>query len=178
MLSNHFLIFVSFVVWLLVDVEVGSFGVPVGVAHFVFFFKVFLRSPCVTLCVGVLFWGEWSFVFWDVHLIFSHQVVDSTILLIFEPSVRHTKIIVWMNTHWQLSWNWIPWVLMHFPNWCITEDHTGHLIVSTCWPQYLSLFSFGISNDLSTYISLVGLIENIDSEVHNKVSEINLFLWG
>lgn len=155
----------------------SAFRIPVGVTHLVFFFKVFLGSPSFIRAVGVLLCWEWSLIFWDVNLIFSHQVVNSGVLLIFKPGVRHSKIVIWMYTHWQFSWNWIPRVFVHFPNWSISKNHLSHLIICSWRPKDFCLLSLWISYDLATNISLICFIENINTEVNDKVSEINFFVW-
>jgi len=155
----------------------GAFGVPVGVAHLVFFFKIFLGPPSFTWAVGVLLWREWSLIFWYVNLIFSHQIVNSGVLLIFKPGIRHSQIVIRMNTHWKFSWNWIPRVFVHFPNWSIAKNHLSHLIIGAWWPENFSFLSLWISHNLATNISLVCFVKNINTKVNNKVSEINFFVW-
>lgn len=66
---------------------------------------------------------------------------------------------------------------MHFPNWCITENHHSHLIISSRWPKNLNLFSLRVCYNLSRKISLITLIEHVNSVINDEICEINLFFW-
>mmetsp|Transcript_21722 Transcript_21722/g.20823 ORF Transcript_21722/g.20823 Transcript_21722/m.20823 type:complete len:205 (-) Transcript_21722:182-796(-) len=124
----------------------------------------------------VLLRWERSLIFRNVDLILSHQVVDPRVHLILEPTVRDSQVIVWVDSDGQFSWNGIPRVLMHLPNWCIAIDHHGHFIEGGSWPKDLNLLSLGVGNDLSGHISLVGLIEDIQAQVHSQVSIVDFFI--
>jgi len=60
-----------------VDIVVGILRVPGWITHFVLFGQVLLWSPHILAAVWVLFTGEWSLVLRDIHLIFSHKVVQT-----------------------------------------------------------------------------------------------------
>jgi len=157
---------------------VSIVGVPVGIAHGIFFGKILLGSPHLLRAVRVLLCREWTLVFWDVDLILGHQVMNTRILLVLEEGVGDTEIVIGMNTDGQLTWNRIPRVLVHFPDRGVTICHHGHFIISTGRPQDFNLLTLGVSNDLSANISLVSFIEDIDSHIDDKVRVINLFIGG
>ena len=98
MLSDGLAIAGSLVVFSVVDVVVSVLGIPVGVTHLVFLDEVLLRFPYVVVAVGVLRRGERSYVFRNVHLVLSHEVVDPRVHLVLEESVGNTQIIVRMNS--------------------------------------------------------------------------------
>jgi len=131
MLSKSLLVFFALEVFLVVNIVVRSFWVPVVVAHLVLFLEVFLRPPPFRRAVGVLGRWEWAFVLWDIHLILGHQIVQPGILLVFKESVGNSKIVVGMNDQRKLTWNWIPRVFVHFPDRGITKDHLSHLIIGS-----------------------------------------------
>ena len=172
------LISISFEVFLVVDVEVGVLWIPVWIAEGVFLLQVFLRSPEFLAAVRVLLRGERSRVLWDVHLILRHQVVDTVVHFVLEEGVRNTEIVVRLHSDWQLTWNRIPRVLVHFPNWCTSEGHHGHLVVSCSWPKDLNLLSLRVGHDLTGEVCLVAFVEHVDTVVNNQVCEVNFFFWG
>lgn len=165
-------------VLLLVDVVVGVLGVPVWIAEGFFLLQVFLWSPELLAAVWILLSWEWTSILRDVHLILRHHVMDTVVHFVLEEGVGNTEIIVWLHSNWQLTWNRIPWVLVHFPDWCTAEGHHGHLIVGCSWPKDLHLFSLRVGHDLSGKVSLIALVEHIDTVVDDKVSEVNFFFWG
>ena len=81
-----------------VDIVVGVSRVPVRIAHRILVCQIFLRSPHVFRAVRVRCAREWTLVFWDVHLIFGHEVVNTGVLLVLEPSIGNTKIVVRVDT--------------------------------------------------------------------------------
>lgn len=162
----------------IVDVEVGVLGVPLWIAEAVLFLQVFLWSPELGTAVRVLLCWERSGVLWDVHLIVRHHVVDTVVHLVLEEGVGHTQVVVWLHSDGQLTGDWIPRVLVHLPNWCITESHLGQLIVGGSRPQDLDLFALGIGDDLSGKVCLVTLVEDIESIVDDQVGEVDLLLRG
>jgi hypothetical protein len=83
-----------------------------------------------------------------------------------------------MNSDWQLSRNRIPRILMHFPNRGVSKHHLCHLIISGRWPKDLNLLSLRVGDDLSSEISLITFIENIDTVVYHDISKINFLIWG
>lgn len=166
------------VVFFLVDVVVGALWIPFGVAQLVIFLEVLLWSPHLLGAVWVLLGGEWSDILWDEHLIVNHHVVNSGVHLVFEPSERHSQVVIWMDTDGQLSWNWIPRVFVHFPDRSIAEHHHGHFIVSAAWPQDLDFLSFRVRNDLATDVGLVCFVEHVDTAVYNQIGEVNLLVWS
>lgn len=113
-----------------IDIEIGVLRVPVGVAHFLLFDEVLLGSPIARGGKRVLGRGEGSSVLRNVHLIISHLVVDSAISLVLEPCEGYLQIVVGVNSDGELTWNGIPRVFMHFPNWSITIGHHGHFVIS------------------------------------------------
>lgn len=163
-------------IWLVVDVVVGVLWIPVGVTHLVFLNKVLLRFPDVAVSMRVLNCREWSGIFRNVHLVLSHDVMQSAVLLVLEPSVRNTQIIIRMNSDGQLSWNGIPRIFVHFPNGGVSIHHLGHFIEGSRGPEDLNFFSLLVSDDLSAHISLISLVENINTKVHNKIGVINFFM--
>lgn len=82
-----------------------------------------------------------------------------------------------MDTNGQLTRNWIPGVLVHFPNGRITERHLCHFIISASRPENFNFFAFRVRNDLTANISLIGLVEDIDSIIYDDVGKVNLFIW-
>jgi len=104
--------------------------------------------------------------------------MNTSILFVLEEGVWDSKIIVWMDSDWQLSWNWIPWVLMLLPNRSITKDHHGHLIIGGRWPEDLNLLSLGIGDNLPREICLISLVEYIDSVIDNYIGIVDLLIWG
>jgi len=163
-------------VLLVVNIVVSVFGVPFGIAHLIFFEEILLRTPHLFRTVRVLRAGEWPLVFGNVHLIVSHEVVNTGVHLVLEPGVWHSQVVIGMNTDRQLSGNRIPGVLVHFPDGGVTVAHLSHLIVGCRGPQDFDLLSLGVGHDLTAAVGLVRFIEHIDSEVHNHVSEVNLFI--
>ena len=103
--------------------------------------------------------------------------MQSRILLVFEPSVGHSEIVVWVNTNGQLTWNWIPRVLMHLPNGRVTIGHLRHFVVSSCGPKHFDLFAFRVGNDLSADVGLICLVEYVDPHIDHHIGEVNLFDW-
>ena len=81
--------------------------------------------------------------------------MNTRVLFILEESVGNTEIIVWMYTDWELTWNRIPWVLVHFPDWGITIGHLRHFVISASWPQHLYFLSLGVGHNLSANVGLV-----------------------
>lgn len=152
----------------------SSFWIPIRITHVIFVGQVFLWSPHFFRAMRILLRWVWPIALGDVDLVLCHQVVQSGILLVFKPCVGHSKIVIWMNTNRQLTWNWIPRILMHLPDWCITISHLSHFIISSCWPEYFYLFSFRVGNDLSTNICLICFIEYINSHVNNHVGIVDL----
>jgi hypothetical protein len=165
-------------VLLVIDIVVSVLWEPVWITHLVFFEQILLGSPQVFVAMWVLLRWEVSNIFWNEHLILSHQVMNTHIHLVLEESVWNTQVVIWMHSQWKLSWNWIPWVLVHFPDWGITESHHGHLIISCCWPENLDLFSLRVGDNLSGEIGLVSFVENVNTVVDDDVSEIDFFFWG
>lgn len=140
-LSEGLLAVLPLEVGFVVDVVMSALWIPVRVPHFVLVLEVLLGSPSLRRAVWVLRRWEWTFILWNVNLILRHQVVQSGVLLVFEPSVRNTEIVVGVDNEGQLTWDWIPRVLVHFPNGRITENHLGHLIIGTRWPENLCLLT-------------------------------------
>jgi len=176
--SEVFVIVFSFEIALVIDIVIGVLWVPVGVAHLVFLHKVVLWSPHFLRAEWIFLGWERSVLLRNIHLILSHQVMNTGIHLVLEEGVRHTEIVVWMNSDWQLTRNWIPWVLMLLPDWGITEGHHGHFIISSRWPKNLNLLSLGIGNNLPAKVCLVSLVEDINTIIDYDISEINFLLWG
>ena len=81
-----------------VDIVVSVFRVPVRIAHRILVRQIFLRSPHVFRAVRVGFAWEWTLVLWDVYLIIGHQVMYTGVLLVLEPSIGDTKIVVRVDT--------------------------------------------------------------------------------
>ena len=81
-----------------VDIVVSIFRVPVRIAHRILVRQILLRSPHVFRAVRIRCAREGTLVFWDVHLIFGHEVVNTGVLLVLKPSVRDTKIVVRVDT--------------------------------------------------------------------------------
>lgn len=171
-------LFLSAEVVLLIDIVMGAFWVPVGVTHVVFVGQVFLWSPHLLGAVWVLLRWERSLALWNVDLVLCHQVMESRIHLVLEPSEGHTEIVVGMDTNGQFTWNGIPRILVHVPNWSVTVGHLRHLIVGSRWPENFNLFSLGVGNDLPADVGLVGLVEDIDAHVDNHVCVVNLLGRG
>jgi hypothetical protein len=165
-------------VFFTINIVVSVFGVPLRVAHLIFFEQVFLRTPHLFRTVRILRSGEGPFVFGDVHLIVTHEVMDSGIHLVLKPGVWDSQIVIGMNTDGKLSGNRIPGVLVHFPNRSVSVAHLSHFIISCRRPKHFDLLSLGVSDDLTAAVGLVGFIEDIDSEVHNHVREVNFFIRG
>ena len=161
-----------------VDVVVGVRRVPVRIAHGILVCKVLLRAPHLLRAVRILLRGERSCVLWDVHLIIGHEVVETRVLLVLEPGVGHTKVVVRMNTDGQLARNRIPRVLVHLPNGRVTVGHLSHLIVSAGGPQNLNLLTFGVGDNLAADIGLVSLIEHINAHVDHHVGVVDFFIWS
>ena len=122
--------------------------------------------------------GEWPLVFGNENLIVSHEVVNTRIHLVFEPSVWHTQVVIGMNTDGELSRNRIPGVFVHFPDGSVTVAHLSHFIVSCRRPQHFDLFSLRVGHDLTAAVGLVRFIEDINSEVYNHISEVDFFIRG
>ena len=160
----------------IVDVVVGVLGVPVWIAHGILFCQVLLWTPHLLRAVWVLLGWEWTLVLWNVHLILGHEVVQTRVLLVLEPCVGDTEIVVWVDTDGQLTWNGIPRVLVHLPDRRVTVRHLRHFIVGACWPQNLNLFALRVCDDLAADVGLVSLIEHIDTQVNYKVSVVNFFI--
>lgn len=167
-----------FVVALVVNVVVSVFGVPVWITELVFLEKIFLWSPDLFAAVWVLLRWELSSILWAEHLILSHQVMDSGIHFVLEEGVWNTEIVIRMNSDWQLTRNWIPWVFVHLPNRGVSEDHLGHLIIGSGGPKDLDLLTLGVGDDLSGKVGLVTFIEDIDTVVDDQVGIVDLFIWG
>jgi hypothetical protein len=163
-------------VFSIVDIIVSVLRVPVRVTHLIFFNEILLRFPDVAVSVGVFDRWEGSLIFRDVHLVLSHNVMQSGVHFILEPSVGHSQIVIWVNSDGQLTWNRIPRVLVHLPNWGITKRHHCHFVISSCRPKNFYLFSLRVGNNLSANISLVSLIEDINTKVDNQVSKIKASL--
>jgi hypothetical protein len=168
----------SFEIALVIDIVLGVFWIPFRVTELIFFLEILLWSPEFFAAMRILLGWEWSDIFWNIHLIFSHHMMDSGIHFILEPGEWDTEIIIWMDSDWQLSRNRIPRVFVHFPNRSISKDHHCHLIISCRWPKHLDLLSLGISNNLSSEISLITFIKDINTVVDNKISVINFFIWS
>ena len=113
---------------------------------------------------------------WDVHLVIRHQVVQSRVHLVLKEGVRNTQVVVRVDSDRQLARNRIPRVLVHFPNGGVAESHLSHLIVGTCRPQDLDFLALAVSHYLTTHVSLVGFVENINSVVYDNVREIDLLI--
>lgn len=178
MLADGSAVLVAGEVFFLVNIVVRVFGIPVGVAHLIFFQQVFLRTPHVFRAMRVFGTGVWPLVLRDVDLIISHEIVNTRVHLVLKPGVRDTQIVIRMNTDRKLSGNRIPGVLVHFPNGSVSVNHLGHFIISCRRPEDFNLFSLGVSNNLTTAVGLVRFIKDIDSEVHDHVSKINFFVRG
>jgi len=170
------LVLISGELALVVDVEVSVLGIPVWIAERVLFLQVLLWPPELLAAMRVLLGGEGPGVFRNVHLILRHQLMNTIVHLVLEESVWHTQVVVWLNSDWQLTWNWIPRVLVHLPDRRITERHHGHLVVGGCWPEDLDLLSLGVCHDLSGKVSLISLVEHIDAVVDDQVSVVDLLL--
>jgi hypothetical protein len=170
------LVFSTHEVFFAVNIVVSVFRVPLRVAHLIFFEQVFLRTPHLFRTVRILGSGEGPFVFGDVHLIVTHEVMDSGIHLVLKPGVWDSQIVIGMNTDGELSRNRIPGVLVHFPNGSVSIAHLSHFIISCRRPEHFDLLSLGVGDDLTAAIGLVRFIEDIDSEVHNHVREVNFFI--
>lgn len=82
-----------------------------------------------------------------------------------------------MDNEGQLTWDWVPRVLVHFPNGRIAENHLGHLIIGTRWPEDLCLLTLRVGNYLAANISLVSCVEDINAHVDDEVSEVDLLIW-
>lgn len=154
---------ISLVILLIVNVKISVLWVPLGVAHGIFLCQVLLRAPQLRRAVGVLWGWELSLIFRDVHLIVCHQVMNTWVHFVFKPSVWNTQIVVGVDTDWQLSWNWVPGVLVHLPDWCVTEGHLCHLVICTGRPENFYLLSLRVSNNLTANVGLVSLIEDINT---------------
>jgi hypothetical protein len=159
-----------------VNIVVSFLRVPFGVAHLIFLQQVFLRAPHFFRTVRILRAGEWPLVFRNVHLIVSHEVMESVIHLVLEPSVWHTQVVIGMNTDGELSGNRIPGVLVHFPDGSVSVTHLSHFIISCRGPQDLNLLSLGVGDNLTAAVGLVRFIEDINSKVHNHVGEVDFFI--
>jgi hypothetical protein len=96
MLLKSFALGLSLEVLLVVDIVVRVFWIPVGVTELILFKQVFLGTPHFFAAVWVFRRGEWSGIFWDVHLILSHKVVNTRVHLVLEEGVWHTQVVVWV----------------------------------------------------------------------------------
>jgi len=178
MLADGSAVLVTCEVFFLVNIVVRVLGIPVGVAHLIFFQQVFLRTPHVFRAMRVFGTGVWPLVLGNEDLIISHEIVNTRVHLVLKPGVRDTQIVIGMNTDGKLSGNRIPRVLVHFPDGSVSVNHLSHFIISRRRPEDFNLFSLGVGYNLTTAVSLVRFIKDIDSEVHDHVSEINLFVRG
>ena len=160
----------------IIDVVVGIAWVPVRIAHGIFVGKILLWSPHLFRAVRILGRWEGALVLRNVNLIVSHEVVETRVLLILEPGVRNSKIVIRMDTDGQLTWNRIPGILVHLPDRGITVCHLSHLIIGTSGPQNFNLLAFGVCDDLSADVGLICLIEDINAEIDNKVGVIDFLI--
>ena len=54
-------------------------------------------------------------VFRDMHLVDSHQVVETRVHFILKPSKWITQVVVWVYSDGQFSRDGIPGVFVHLP---------------------------------------------------------------
>lgn len=168
----------SGVVALIVNVVVSIFWVPVWITELLFLTKIFLWSPDLSGAMWVLLSWELSSIFRAEHLILGHHVMNSGIHFVLEEGIWNTEIIIWMNSDWQLTGNWIPRVFVHLPDWGVSEDHGSHFIISSSGPKDLNFLSLRVGDDLSGEVGLVTFIEDINTVVDDQVSIIDFFIWG
>jgi hypothetical protein len=116
----------SFEVALVIDIVLGVFWIPVRVTELIFFLEILLWSPEFFTAIRLLLGWDWSHIFWDIHLILSHHVMNSGIHFVLEEGEWHTEIVIWMHSDWQLTRNRIPRIFVHFPNWGVSKDHHSH----------------------------------------------------
>ena len=178
MLPKLFAAALSFEIAFVINVVLGVLWIPVRVAELILLQKVLLWSPESLVAVRVFLRWERSHIFWDVHLILSHHVVESRVHLVLEEGVWYTEIVVRMDSNWQLSRNRIPRVFVHLPDRGVSEHHHCHLIISGRWPKDFYLLALRIGYYLSGEVSLVSFVKNINTVVDDDVSEINFFIRG
>ena len=102
--------------------------------------------------------------------------MKSGVLFVFKKCVGYTQVIIWMDSDWQFTRNWIPRIFVHFPNRCVTKSHLSHFIVCTCWPKNFYLFPFWVSNYLSCNVTLICFVKDIETIINNQVGKIYFFI--